>query len=177
MVQREESQTSRMENRNDTLWRLGTAIGIAAVVGGLVLAFGGPIAGIAVLMALVAAGAVLRDIEVGFWGVVIVICLVPFATIPVDIGLTPTLLDLVLGATVGIWILRLVTGRRRQLETSVITVPIVIFLIVTVFAFVAFCIIIPPAAALAVPKTKELAAVKLPTVPVTAASEVIVPVY
>jgi len=136
MIQQEESQISRSTNKDHTLWRLGAVIGIAAVVGGLVLAIGGPIAGIAVIMGMLATGAVLRDIEIGFWGVVIVICLLPFATIPVDIGLTPTLLDLVLGATIGIWILRLVTGRRRQLETSVITVPIVIFLIATVFTFI-----------------------------------------
>jgi hypothetical protein len=109
---------------------------VAAVIGGLVLAFGGPIAGVAVILALIAAGVVLRDIEIGFWGVILVVCLLPFATIPVDIGLTPTLLDIIIGATVGIWILRLVTGQRREIVTSVITVPVIIFILVTIFSFI-----------------------------------------
>ncbi len=117
-------------------WGLGIFVGVAAVIGGVLLAFGGPIAGVAVILALVAAGVVLRDIEIGFWGVILVVCLLPFATIPVDIGLTPTLLDIIIAATVGIWILRLVTGQRREIVTSVITVPLIIFIIVTIFSFI-----------------------------------------
>ena len=117
-------------------WLLGVLIGLAAVSGGILLAFGGPIAAVGAILALVAAGAVLRDIEIGFWGVVLVVCLLPFATIPVDIGLTPTLLDIIIAATVGIWILRLVTGQRREVVTSVITVPLLIFILVTLFSFI-----------------------------------------
>jgi O-antigen ligase len=115
---------------------LGVSFGLAAALGGLILGFGGAIAGAAVLMALVAAIVILRDIEVGFWSVIGVICLLPFATIPVDIGLTPTLLDIALGATVGIWILRIVSGRFREVASAPITVPLLAFMIVAVFSFV-----------------------------------------
>ena len=117
-------------------WRLGVLVGFAAVSGGILLAFGGPLAGVAAILALVAAGAVLRDIEIGFWGVVLVVCLLPFATIPINIGITPTLLDIIIAATVGIWVLRLVTGQRRDVVTSVITVPLLIFILVTLFSFI-----------------------------------------
>ena len=135
--------TNRQENQTvDTIkpvhsnWIIGILLGLAAVFGGILLAFGGPIAGVGAILALAAAGAVLRDIEIGFWGVVLVVCLLPFATIPVDIGLTPTLLDIIIAATVGIWFLRLVTGQRREVVTSVITVPLSIFILVTLFAFI-----------------------------------------
>ncbi|UCG23138.1 MAG: O-antigen ligase family protein [Chloroflexota bacterium] len=115
---------------------LGLSAGVVAVVGGLVLAFGGPIAAAGLLLAILAAMVVLREIEVGFWAIVIVVCLIPFATIPVDLGLTPTLLDLALAATVGIWFLRLVTGRQRSVITAPVTLPLIIFVVLAVFAFI-----------------------------------------
>lgn len=107
-----------------------------AIFGGLVLAFGGPLVALALVIAVVAGSVVLRDINIGFWGIIAVICLLPFATLPVDIGLTPTFLDLALAAFVGVWLLRLVTGRQRRIITSPVTLPLLIFLIVAVFAFI-----------------------------------------
>ena len=97
---------------------MGLVAGLVAVIAGLLLAFGGPLIGLAVLIALLGAYVVLRDIHIGFIGIVAVICLLPFATLPVDIGLTPTFLDLALGSVVGIWLLRLVTGRQRTVATA-----------------------------------------------------------
>jgi O-antigen ligase len=110
--------------------------GMVAVVGGLVLAFGGPIAGAGLILAVVAGAVVMRQIEFGFWAVVAVVCLLPFATIPIDLGVTPTLLDLAIGATVGIWLLRLVSGRQRTVVTAPVTLPLVIFMVLAVFAFI-----------------------------------------
>jgi polysaccharide biosynthesis protein PslJ len=115
---------------------LGLLCGLMAGVGGLLLAFGGPLLAVALLVAIGAAVVVLRDIQIGFWGVIGVICLLPFATIPVDIGLTPTLLDLALAAVVGVWLLGLVTGQQRRIVTAPITLPLVIFILAAVFAFI-----------------------------------------
>lgn len=108
----------------------------AAVVGGLLLAFGGPLAALALLLAGAALAIALRDLEMGFWGVAAVICLLPFATIPVDLGLTPTFLDAALGVVVVVWVLRLLTGRQRRVVTAPLTLPLLIFLIVALFAFI-----------------------------------------
>ncbi len=115
---------------------LGLLAGLAAIAGGLVLAFGGPLAAAGLLVGGLGAALVLRDMEVGMWGVILVICLLPFGTIPVDVGLTPTLLDAALGAVVGVWLLRLVTGRQRTVITSPITVPLIVFVIVALFSFI-----------------------------------------
>ena len=115
---------------------IGLVAGLFAAFGGLILAFGGPLAGLAVVFVGVAAFVVLRNIEIGFWGVIGIICLLPFATLPVDIGLTPTFLDVALGAVVGIWLLGFVTGRQRTIITTPITVPLIVFMIVAVFAFI-----------------------------------------
>jgi len=115
---------------------IGLTVGLGAVLLGLLLAFGGPIAAAAAIMAFIAAVIVLRKFEVGFWGVVAVVCLLPFATIPVDIGLTPTLLDIALGVTVGIWLFRMATSGGRRMISSPVTLPILIFLMAIVFSFI-----------------------------------------
>ena len=115
---------------------LGILCGFTAVLGGVVLAFGGPLAALALLLAGAAAVVVLRDLEIGFWGVIGVVCLLPFATLPIDIGVTPTFLDVALGAVVGVWSLAIVTGRQRTIITAPITLPLVLFIIVAIFAFI-----------------------------------------
>jgi O-antigen ligase len=115
---------------------LGLFVGLATAAAGIVLAFGGPIAAVAVALAGIASFAVLRKLEIGFWGVIGVVCLLPFATLPVDIGLTPTLLDLALAAVVGMWVLRIATGRRQRFAIAPITAPLVMFIIVAVFSFI-----------------------------------------
>lgn len=115
---------------------VGLLVGGTAVLGGLVLAFGGPLAMAALLLAGAAGVVVLRNIELGFWGVIGVVCLLPFATLPVDIGITPTFLDVALGATVGVWLLRIVTGQQRTIITAPVALPLLLFIIVAVFAFI-----------------------------------------
>ena len=117
-------------------WMLGLLVGGTAVLGGVILGFGGPLTGAAFIIAVVTAYVVLRDIEIGFFGVIAVVCLLPFATLPVDIGLTPTFLDLALGAVVGVWLLGVVTGQQRDLITAPIALPLLIFMLVAVFAFI-----------------------------------------
>ncbi|MFZ0547415.1 MAG: O-antigen ligase family protein [Candidatus Promineifilaceae bacterium] len=123
-------------NLTNSSWLIGLVAGLIAIVGGIILAVGGPIAAVAVILAITAAFVVLQNLELGFWGIIAVITLLPFATVPVDIGLTPTLLDLALGATIGVWALRIVTGRQRTMLTTPITLPLVIFIVVAVFAFI-----------------------------------------
>lgn len=115
---------------------VGGLVATTAVVGGLILAFGGPIVAAALLLAILATLIVLRDIEVGMWGVVGVICLLPFATLPFKIVITPTFLDLALGAVLAVWVLRLVTGQQRRVVTAPVTVPLLVFILVAIFAFI-----------------------------------------
>lgn len=129
-------KTSWRDRPTGSILMMGLLVGATAVFAGLVLAFGGPLAGAALLAAIIVGLVVLRDIELGFWGVILVVCLLPFATLPIDIGLTPTFLDMALGAVFAIWALGLVTGRQRTVVTSPLTIPLGIFILVAVFAFI-----------------------------------------
>lgn len=131
-----QSGPSRVEGSGIAPWQIGLLAGVSAVAVGLVLAFGGVLAGLAVLLAAGAGFLVLRHMEAGFWALIAVICLLPFGTIPIDLGLTPTLLDVALAAVVGVWVVRLATGRQRTIITAPVTVPLVALLIIAVFSFI-----------------------------------------
>lgn len=115
---------------------LGILAGMTAILAGIVLAFGGPIAGAAVLLGGLATILILRQIEWGFLAVIAVVTLLPFATLPVDIGLTPTFLDIALGAVVFVWLLGIVTGQQKRLVTAPVFLPLVLFILVVIFAFI-----------------------------------------
>ena len=117
-----------------SIWGLAAVIALFALAGGLIAAFGGPIAAAAVFLAMVAVFIVLREIEVGFWGVILVVALIPFATLPIDIGLTPTFLDLAIAAVVAVWLLGVVTGQQKTITLTPITLPLIIFMLIAIFA-------------------------------------------
>lgn len=119
-----------------SIWGLAAVIALFALAGGLIAALGGPIAAAAVFLAMVAVFIVLREIEVGFWGVILVVALIPFATLPIDIGLTPTFLDLAIAAVVAVWLLGLVTGQQKTITLTPITLPLIIFMLIAIFAFI-----------------------------------------
>lgn len=129
------SANNQTGKRQTSLW-LGLSLGTTAVLAGLILAFGGPLAAIALLIAGAAAFIVLRNVEIGFWGVIAVVCLLPFATLPIDIGVTPTFLDVAIGAVVGIWLLRIASGQQRRVVMAPITLPLVVFILTAVFSFI-----------------------------------------
>ncbi len=70
----------------------------AALLGGYLLAEVGPLFAGLGLAALLLALWMLRQIEVAYWAVIGVVCLLPFASFPFSIGFTPTFLDAALGA-------------------------------------------------------------------------------
>ena len=123
-------------NPTQSAFGLGLLVAMTAVIAGIILAFGGPVAAAAVMLAIAASLIVLRDIEIGFWAVIAVVALLPFATLPFDIGLTPTFLDMALGAVLVVWIIAIATGRQRTITLAPVTLPLMIFIIIAIFAFI-----------------------------------------
>ncbi|MFK7802107.1 MAG: O-antigen ligase family protein [Anaerolineae bacterium] len=115
---------------------VGFIVAVVGTISGLLLAFGGPLVGAGILIAAIAGLIVLSNMEIGIWGVIGVVCILPFATLPFKIVITPTFLDLALGGVFAVWALRLVTGRQTEVVTGPVTFPLIIFILVTLFAFV-----------------------------------------
>jgi len=107
-----------------------------AVVTGYLLAEFGALIAVTGLVVLFLGLWMLRDIEMAYLGVVGVVCLLPFASFPFDIGFTPTLLDAALGALFLVWMLQIATGAQHRFIGTPLGLPIAVFILLAVGAFV-----------------------------------------
>lgn len=115
---------------------IGLILAVVGSLSGIIMAFGGPLVGLGLIVAIVSGLIVLSNMEVGIWGVIAVVTLLPFATLPFKIVITPTFLDLALGGVFAVWVLRLVTGRQRRIVAGPVAFPLIIFVLIMLFAFV-----------------------------------------
>src|SRR5690606_34791430 len=104
------------QNRNVLGVALGLTIGIIGGLVGLLLATLGPIYSTVIIIGVLAGLYILTDTTPALYGAMALMILLPFGTLPFKIGFTPTLLDLGLGAFVGVYLIQWVTGRRRNLR-------------------------------------------------------------
>ena len=108
----------------------------AALGGGYLLAEFGPFIAAACLVALVLALWMLQNIEIAYWAVIGIVCLLPFASFPFDIGFRPTFLDAALGMLFVVWALRWMTDSERSFTATGLGGPVLLFLLLTLTAFV-----------------------------------------
>ena len=114
---------------------VGGAVALG-VVGGLAVARLGPLLPLLLVLGLFGAALVLLDARWGLlatWGV---IALLPFGTLPVKVALTPTLLECALGLTWLVFGVRLLLHRDEYLLPTRLDGPTLVFLLITLFAFV-----------------------------------------
>lgn len=110
---------------------------IAALIAGLLVALlGGPIA-LGAVLGLFVLAQILRQIEVGFAALAAVICLLPFAALPINIGLKPTFLDLIILALYGVWMLERAAGKLGRFVNTPLTIPVLVFLALALASFTA----------------------------------------
>jgi polysaccharide biosynthesis protein PslJ len=126
---------------SDSRWRsLVARVGLAAVAGILLGAWIGllnaPMA-LASMIALVGGLLMLRSTQVSLIAAIGVICLLPFAALPLNIGFEPTFLDVALILLFVVWFARIVSGEQESFIGTSLTLPVLVFLGLAFFAFVA----------------------------------------
>jgi len=107
-----------------------------ALAAGYLLAEFGPLIASAGLAALFLGLWMLRNVEVAYWVVIGVVCLLPFASFPFDIGVTPTFLDAALGALFLLWAFQVATSAQRKFIGTPLGVPLSVFMLLAVGSFV-----------------------------------------
>ncbi len=123
-------------DRKKATWAIvGFSVGLA-LVGGALLVFFTPVGGLAVILAGLCALLMLRDVRWGLVALAAVIGLLPFASLPIKLGFTPTFLDLVLGALYAVWGIRLATRQQHDFILTPIGVPVLVFIALALFSFV-----------------------------------------
>jgi polysaccharide biosynthesis protein PslJ len=95
----------------------------------------GVIVGLGLLGAAVAAIAILSDVRAGLWVAVAVATMLPFAIIPVRVGLTLTALEAVMLLLFAVWSARLLLYRDHWLPATFPAALIMLLITVTLFAF------------------------------------------
>ena len=125
-------------SRHRWLAVLATLVLCAALAAGMgyLLAEFGLLIATAGLVALFLGLWMLRDIEIAYWVVTGVVCLLPFASFPFSIGFTPTLLDAALGALFLIWMLQIATGAQREFVGTSLGLPVGLFMLLAIGSFV-----------------------------------------
>lgn len=110
---------------------------VVALLGGLCVALlGGPIA-LGAMLGLIVLVMILRRSEIGYAALIAVICLLPFAALPVNFAFKPTFLDLVLVAVFGVWLLERATGKLGGFINTPLTLPVLAFLAMALATFIA----------------------------------------
>ena len=92
---------------------IGIVIGIGAGAIGLVIAIAGPVVAIGAALGILAGLYILSNVSAALYGVVLVAALLPFGTLPFKVAITPTLLDMALGAFLLVYLAQWMTGRRQ----------------------------------------------------------------
>lgn len=108
---------------------------LALGVGYLLAEFGPLLAGAG--MAAIFLGVwMLRDIEVAYWSVIGIVCLLPFASFPFAIGFTPTFLDAALAALFLAWLLQLAGGAQSEFIATPLGAPVAVFMLLALGTFI-----------------------------------------
>lgn len=137
------SATERIQQgltHRKTWVRHGTMVALCAAVAlpvGAVLGLLGAMYGTAFLLACVAAYWVLQHPLNGLIAVISIVCLLPFAALPIDIGFSPTFLDLALAAVFFVWVSRVATHREGAFQGDSPTMAVFAFMLLAVVSFIA----------------------------------------
>jgi polysaccharide biosynthesis protein PslJ len=106
-----------------------------AVAFGLIAVELGLFIGVGLLLAMVAVVAIVSDVRAGLWAAAGVAMLLPFAVVPIRVGLTLTALEAVLLLVYGVWVARLLLFRDEFLPYSTPAALIMLLITVAVFSF------------------------------------------
>src|SRR5690606_26806451 len=104
---------------------LGIVLAVVSTLIGVSLAFIGPVYTLGVLIALAGGVWVFAGLRNAMLSIVLIIALLPYATLPFEIILTPTFLDIAMGAFFFLYIGEWITGYRRRLIVTPVQAMIV----------------------------------------------------
>ncbi|MEP7200195.1 MAG: hypothetical protein ABI874_10280, partial [Chloroflexota bacterium] len=109
------------------------ALGLLA---GAAVSFVNPALAFAALIGAVGFVVLARDAQWGLYGVMAMVTLLPFAAVPLNVGFSPTFLDLVSVMLIAVWFAQVATGRRRGWVSTPLDLPILLFLALAFFSFI-----------------------------------------
>ena len=115
---------------------VGVATAVGVVAGAWIGLLNAPLA-LASMIALVGSLLMLRSTQVSLVVLIAIICLLPFAALPLNIGFEPSFLDGALAVLFFVWLARVISGEQEEFISSPLTLPVLVFLGLAIIAFIA----------------------------------------
>ncbi|MBE2271980.1 MAG: O-antigen ligase family protein [Anaerolinea sp.] len=115
---------------------IGALIGILGGVVGLMIGILDPLITVGIIVGVLLGLYVITNVNAALYGLIAVMALVPFATFPVKIVVTPTFMDGVMGAFILVYAFQWMTGRRQFFRLTPVHALILLYLGWLIFSFV-----------------------------------------
>lgn len=130
--------SERIASNRSLALALGLAVGAALALALAALSVFTSLAlVIAAIIAVVGALLILSNIDYGLYALIGIATLLPFASIPINLGFNPTFLDIALVLLLMIWPARILTRQdSAPLRLTALGLPLLSFLVLAVFSFV-----------------------------------------
>jgi polysaccharide biosynthesis protein PslJ len=112
-----------------TIGIVGAGIGLAVTLVGPVITAGGVIGALAGLY-------VLTSISAALYGLIAVLFLLPFGTLPFQLVFTPTLLDATIGAFILVYLFQWMSGRRRNINLTPVHLLLLVYILWLLLTFI-----------------------------------------
>lgn len=114
---------------------IGMGLGGIAGIIALLIATIGPVFTVGGILGGLIGLYILTDIRAALYGIVAIMALLPFGTLPFSIGFTPTLIDVMMGAFLLIYLLGWMTGQRREFRITPVHIPLALYILWILAAF------------------------------------------
>lgn len=114
---------------------IGIGLGVTGGAIALLITVIGPLFTVAGILGGLIGLYILTDIRAALYGIVAIMALLPFGTLPFSIGFTPTLIDVMVGAFLLIYLLQWMTGQRREFRITPVHIPLALYILWILAAF------------------------------------------
>ncbi len=114
---------------------IGACLGIAGGIIAILIVALEPIMAIGIVLGSIIGLYILTDLNAAFYAVIGVLFIVPFGTLPFDLGFTPTLLDSAIGAFLVIYLIQWMTGKRHNIRLTPVHALLLIYLLWLIMSF------------------------------------------
>lgn len=108
---------------------VGILIGVSAGLAALMIVLLDPIIAFGLIIGGLVGLYILTDIQAALYSVVAIMILLPFGTLPFEIGFTPTLMDTIIGGFLVIYLMQWMTRRRERLTLTPIHALIIVYML------------------------------------------------
>ncbi len=130
-------QNRLISDRRLTAGLIGLFLGASAAILGVLLAIGGPVVAFGAVIGAAVGLYILTDLHAALYVTLATVGLLPFATLPVKVALVPTFIDVAMGSFLLVYLFQWMTGRRQGFRLVPAHALILVFILFTLFSFVA----------------------------------------